>query len=168
MFNALVDTRLSMSLGEPDEAARAEISAVVAGALRSSLGDILGEGPIDIDVIDRVAPWARDLARGMHWRALHHQPDIRGLNMRSVIDQLVAGPLDRALGDDGVATVATAWALTHDRIVDQIHGHQAHKRYAADVLQQRAPWQEDVFLGYSIHLILEWLRLDPRVNPAVP
>ena len=166
MFDALVDTRLSMSLGEPDETARAEISAAVAGALRSSLGDLLGEGRIGIEVIDRVAPWARDLVRGMHWRAQNRQTDARGFEMRSVIDRLAADPLDQALGDEGVATVATAWALTHDRVVDQIHGHQAHKRYAADVLGQRAPWQEDVFLGYSIHLILEWLRLDPRVNPG--
>jgi hypothetical protein len=163
MFNALVDTRLSARVGEPDEAARSRISDQLNEALRSTLGDLLGEGPIDVDTVDRVAPWARDLARGLHWQALHSRTTEAKFDSRDVIDELAEADLAPALRDDGAATVAITWALTHDRIVDQIHGHQAHKRYSS-----RAPWEGSVVLGYGIHLILEWLRLDPRLDPMEP
>lgn len=165
MFDALVDSRLSLVLGEPDAATRAELDEEMAEALRWTLGDVLGRIPADIEVIDRIAPWARDLARGLHWRALQGRPRAQNFDMRSIMTQLARRPMAEPLLDEAVANIAFAWALTHDRVIDQIHGHQAHKRYAAQVLEQRAPWQADVLLGYSIHLILEWLRLDPRTAP---
>ena len=165
MFSALVDTRLSVQLGEPDETERARISDQLSGALRSILGDILGDDPIDVDTIDRVAPWARDLARGLHWEALHRDSRDDTFDPSAMLDELAEVPLDPVLRDEGAATVSTAWALTHDRIVDQLHGHQAHKRYSSQSLQQRAPWQDSVSLGYGIHLMFEWLRLDPRLQP---
>jgi hypothetical protein len=164
MFNALVDTQLSVRLGEPDEAERGRISDQLSDALRATLGDILGNGPIDVDTIDRVAPWARDLARGLHWRALHDGALDEAFDPSAMLEELAGVPLDPVLREEGAATVATTWALTHDRVVDQLHGHQAHKRYSSQALQQRAPWQDSVVLGYGIHLMLEWLRLDPRLQ----
>lgn len=165
VFDALVDNRLSLALGEPEAAARAELDDELTGALRWTLGDVLGRIPADAEVIDRVAPWARDLARGLHWRAVQGRPRAQGFDMRSIMTRLARQPVPEPLMDEAVANIAFAWALTHDRVIDQIHGYQAHKRYPLHVLEQRAPWQADVLLGYSIHLILEWLRLDPRTAP---
>ena len=163
-FDALVDSRLSLALGEPDAPTRAAIDDEVAEALRWTIGEILERGPTDIELIDRIAPWARDLVRGLHWRACHGLERTQDLDMRSIMARLARRPIDEALKDEAVANIAVAWALTHDRVIDQIHGHQAHKRQPAHVLERRAPWQVDVLLGYSIHLILEWLRLDPRTS----
>lgn len=165
MFNALIDTRLCVRIGEPDEAARSRISAQLEDALRSRLGDLLGDGPFDVETIDRVAPWARDLARGLHWQAMYGRADT--FEPRTVVTDLAEGSIDPALAAAGASTVATAWALTWDRVVDQIHGHQAHKRHSTQALLQLAPWQDSVLIGYGIHLVMEWLRLDPRLRAEV-
>jgi hypothetical protein len=163
-FDALVDSRLSLALGEPDAPTRAAIDREVDEALRSTIGEVTAWVPADAELIDRIAPWARDLVRGLHWRACQHVDRTSNIDVRSIMYRLADRPIDRALADEAVANIAFAWALTHDRVIDQLHGHQAHKRFAAHVLEQRAPWQVDVLLGYSIHLILEWLRLDPRTS----
>ena len=162
VFDVLVDTRLSLVLGEPDAAACSEIDRELVAALQWTIGDVLRCLPADVELIDRVAPWARDLARGLHWRALQGQPRTHNIDVRSIMNQLAGTAIDKRLQDEAVTNIAFTWVLTHDRTIDQIHGHQAHKRTPAHVLEQRAPWQVDVILGYSIHLILEWLRLDPR------
>lgn len=165
MFNALVDTRLSLVLGEPDAATRSEMDRELVTALQWTIGDVLTWLPPDVELIDRVAPWARDLARGLHWRAMQGQPRTQNIDVRSIMNRLAGTSIDEHLQDEAVTNIALTWVLTHDRTIDQIHGYQAHKRAPAHVLEQRAPWQADVILGYSIHLILEWLRLDPRMAP---
>jgi hypothetical protein len=162
VFDALVDTRLSLVLGEPHAAARADMDRDLVAAQQWTIGDVLRCLPAEVELIDRVAPWARDLARGLHWRALNGQPRTSNIDVRSIMNLLARSPIDENLKDEAVANLAFTWALTYDRLIDQIHGHQAHKHTPAHVLEERAPWQVDVILGYSIHLILEWLRLDPR------
>lgn len=162
VFDALVDNRLSLVLGEPDAGARSEIDRELVAALQWTIGDVLRWLPADVELIDRVAPWARDLARGLHWRAVQGQPRAQNIDVRSIMNRLPGAPIDERARDEAVANIAFTWVLTYDRMIDQIHGHQAHKHTPARVLEERAPWQADVILGYSIHLVLEWLRLDPR------
>jgi hypothetical protein len=83
------------------------------------------------------------------------------------MNRLAGTAIDERLQDEAVTNIAFTWVLTHDRTIDQIHGYQARKRTPARVLEQRAPWQTDMILGYSIHLILEWLRLEPRPRPEM-
>lgn len=164
IFNALVDTRLSVRIGEPDTAARARISDQINEALRSTLGDLLGDGPFDVETVDRIAPWARDLARGLHWEAVHGQSD--NPDSEAIVNELADHTLTPALRHDCAANVSTIWAVTSDRLLDQIHGYQASKRYPSHTLQQRTPWQDAALLGYGLHVALEWLRRDPRVTDA--
>ena len=75
------------------------------------------------------------------WTFLKHSRSVEEVfDPRAVLDELAEGALDPELRDEGAATVAMAWALTHDRIVDQLHGHQVHKRFPMHGLEGRAPW----------------------------
>src|SRR5688500_11211250 len=93
MFNALVDTRLSVLIGEPADTERAQISAKLSEALETTLGDILGGHLRDADTVDRVAPWARDLARGLHWRSLHAGSAGGELDASAMLDELAESAL---------------------------------------------------------------------------
>lgn len=154
-----MNTLLDPALGPADEQAAAAITGICVDALHAVLGPALAATALaDPERLTRVAPWARDLARGLQYRNLYGagEPPTAVL-----ITRLTRRPLPEGQARRFAETVDLAVVLTLGRVTDQVLGPGSGARDpAGDDLS--APWLPALQLGYRIGLVLELLRLsDP-------
>lgn len=149
-----LDPRLAMLIGQPDHAARLAIEPVLGDVVRQVLD--LGSDPLRVVYLDRHAPWARDLARGLHWLALGHPPEPPTAHIldiladrRMIIEQRVR------LASD----IDVAYALTYHRHLNTVAGHGASATLSVSHLRANRPWLDTMLLGWRLHLAIELLRL---------
>lgn len=149
-----LDPRLADLVGSPDPAARQAIERVIDEVALLVLGS--ETGPLGVPYLDLHAPWARDLARGLHWLALGHSPE-------PPTPELVEILTDRPLVDEQrkqfAADIDLAFALTYHRHVDTIAGYGASASIAVSRRRADRPWLETTLLGWRLHLTVELLRL---------
>jgi hypothetical protein len=155
-----VRTLLDPALGRTGEQAAAAITEICGDALQVALGPELARAALaDPALLTRVAPWVRDLARGLQYRDRHGpgEPPTAQLVARFAGWPL---PADEALRF--AEAVDLAAVLTLGRVTDQALGPGSGMRHplANDLA---APWLPALQLGYRIGLVLELLRLSgPR------
>ena len=153
----LIDRRLVDSIGPaPRDIAKA-ITAEVRAAVGQVLGGVLAPNVDPLDVVDAVAPWAADLARGLHWHGLMG----RGGYARDLILQLATDTLSASSLDELARDLDVTWALQHSRFVEQIAGADGCQIPSVE-LHERYPWLEVAVLGARIDLTFEMLRLMHR------
>ena len=149
-----LDTRLAGLIGSPDHLARGAIMRVLDDVIRDVLD--VGAHPLRVNYLDRHAPWARDLARGLHWLCLGHPSE-------PTTAQLLATLADRPLVDEQRNYLAEgidmAYGLSYHRHVDTVAGLGASATLPAARLRANLPWLETMLLGWRIHLAVELLRL---------
>ena len=157
-----LDPRLAELIGSPDHGARRAIGRVLDDVILHVLD--IGSGPLRVVYLDRHAPWARDLARGLHWLALGHSPEP---STAELLDKLADRPLIGDQRDRFAADIDLAYALTYHRHVDTVAGKDASATIAIARLRANRPWLETMLLGWRLHLAIEFLRLtrsDSRLN----
>jgi hypothetical protein len=154
-----VNTLLDPALGPVGEPASAAITGICADALHAVLGSDLARAALtDPALLTRIAPWARDLARGLqyHDRFGPGDPPTTGLMTR-----FSGRPLAGDQASRFAETVDLAVVLTLGRVTDQVLGPGSSARNPA-ANHLAAPWLPALQLGYRIGLVLELLRLsDP-------
>jgi hypothetical protein len=159
-----VSTLLDPALGPTGDQASAAIAGICGDALCAALGpELAGKALADPALLTRVAPWARDLARGLQYRDRHGpgEPPTAQLVTRFAGRPL---PADQML--QFAEAVDLAAVLTLGRITDQALGPGCGTRnpLATDLA---APWLPALQLGYRIGLVLELLRLsDPGTSDS--
>ena len=152
----LYDAALTAALGPVDALTAEAITGICDDAIGSVLGPALaGIVRDDPQLLPLVAPWARDLARGLQFQSQYGpgQPPTAEL-----LTRLAGRPLTGDQVRRFAETADLAAVLTLDRLLEQVLGPGACGRDpAAD--QTAAPWLAGLQLGYRIHLVLELLRL---------
>jgi hypothetical protein len=151
-----VSTLLDPALGPTGEQASAAITGICGDALRAALGPELARAALtNPALLTRIAPWARDLARGLQYRDRYGaaEPPTAQLVTRFAGRPLTAGEALRF-----AETVDLAAVLTLGRITDQALGAGSGTRNPA-ANDLAAPWLPALQLGYRIGLVLELLRL---------
>ncbi len=154
-----MSTLLDPALGPIGDQAAAAITGICGDALQAVLGPELARAALtDPDLAAKIAPWARDLARGLQYHDRHGPGE-------PLTSQLVTRLAGRPLSADQALrfaeTVDLAALLTLSRITDQTLGPGSGRRTSA-VNELAAPWLPALHLGYRIGLVLEILRLsDP-------
>jgi hypothetical protein len=159
-----VITLLDPTLGPTSEQASAAITGICGDALHAVLGARLAQEAIaDPALRARIAPWARDLARGLQYRDRFGAGDPP---TTTLITQLARRPVaEDQLHRFAEATDITI-ALTLGRVTDQVLGRGSGARNPA-ANELAAPWLAALQLGYRISLVLELLRLsDPGTAGA--
>lgn len=151
-----MSTLLDPALGPTGEQASAAIAGICGDALHAALGPELARAAItDPALLTRIAPWARDLARGLQYRDRYGpgEPPTAQLVTRFAGRPLPAGEMLQF-----AEAVDLAAVLTLGRVTDQIlgPGSGARNPVANDLA---APWLPALQLGYRIGLVLEILRL---------
>jgi hypothetical protein len=150
---------LDPALGPVGEEASAAITGICGDALRTVLGPGIATAALaDQVLLTQVAPWVRDLARGLQYRDHYGagEPPTAQLVRRFARRAISAGEALRF-----AETVDLAIVLTLGRVTDQVLGPGASARDPA-VNELAAPWLPALQLGYRIGLTLELLRLsDP-------
>jgi hypothetical protein len=150
-----VNTLLDPALGPADEQATAAIIGICGDALHAVLGSELAPAILtDPELLTRIAPWARDLARGLQYRDRYGpgEPPTAGL-----ITRLAGRPLPARQVRRFAETVDLAVVLTLGRVTDQVLGPGSGARNPA-ANELAAPWLPALHLGYRIGLVLEILR----------
>ena len=147
---------LDPALGPVSNDAAAAITGICDDALQSVLGHSLAREALDDPgLLARIAPWARDLARGLQYRDRYGTGDPLTIEL---VARFSASPLS---GDQACSlseTVDLAVVLTLGRVTDQVLGEGSGARHpVANALA--APWLAALQLGYRIGLALEILRL---------
>lgn len=154
-----MNTLLDPALGIPEPQASAAITGICGDALHAVLGPGLAEAALsDLELLNRIAPWARDLARGLQYRDSYGpgEPPTAVLVARFAARPVRAGQALRF-----AETVDLAVVLTLGRVTDQVLGAGSGARNP-DVNDLAAPWLAALQLGYRVGLVLEILRLsDP-------
>lgn len=151
-----MNTLLDPALGRPDQQAAAAITGICGDALQTVLGPGLAQSALaDPQLLNRIAPWARDLARGLQYRDSYGPGD-------PPTAVLVARLAGRSVGAGQALrfaeTVDLAVLLTLGRVTDQVLGPGSGARNP-DVNDLAAPWLAALQLGYRVGLVLEVLRL---------
>lgn len=150
---------LDPALGPVSSEASAAITGICADALHAALGPGLARAALaDQDLMTRIAPWARDLARGLQYHDRYGPGDPPTMEL---ITRLTPGPLPPDLAARFAETVDLTIALTLSRVTDQVLGSGSGARNPAgdDLI---APWLRPLQLGYRTGLVLELLRLAGR------
>lgn len=152
----LLDETLTAALGPVDAMTATAITGICDDAIGSVLGPALaGMVRDDPRLVPLVAPWARDLARGLQYQSQRGpgQPPTAEL-----LTRLAGRPLTGDQVRRFAETADLAAVLTLDRLLEQVLGPGACGRDPA-ANQTAAPWLAGLQLGYRIHLVLELLRL---------
>ncbi len=150
-----MSTLLDPALGPAGEQASAAIIGICGDALHAALGPELARAALtDQEFLTRIAPWARDLARGLQYRARYGpgEPPTAQLVTRFAGQTLPAAQTLRF-----AETVDLAVVLTLGRVTDQVLGPGSGTRSPA-ANELAAPWLPALHLGYRIGLVLEILR----------
>lgn len=149
-----LDPRLATLIGKPDHAERRAIEPVLEDVIRQVLD--VGSDPLRVVYLDRHAPWARDLARGLHWLALGLSPEPSTAEMLDILaDRPLTDEQRRRFTDD----IDVAYALTYHRHIDTVAGHGASATISVASLRANRPWLDTLLLGWRLHLAVELLRL---------
>ena len=150
---------LDPALGPAGRQASAAITGICRDALRAVLGPELASAVLtDPERLARIAPWARDLARGLQYRDRYGPGDPFTADL---VARLAGRPLPEAQARDFAETVDLAVVLTLGRITDQVLGPGSGARNPI-ANELAAPWLSALQLGYRIGLVLEIVRLsDP-------
>lgn len=151
-----MSTLLDPALGPVSDQASAAITGICSDALHVALGPELARAALaDPAFLTRIAPWVRDLARGLQYRDRHGpgEPPTDEL-----VTRFAGRPLSVRQRLRFAETVDLAAALTLGRVTDQVLGPGSGGRNPA-VNDLAAPWLPTLQLGYRIGLVLEILRL---------
>ena len=152
----LLDAALTAALGPVDALTAEAITGICDDAIGSVLGRTLAELVRDDPrLLAVVAPWARDLARGLQFQSQcgPGQPPTAEL-----LTRLASRPLTGDQVRRFAETADLAAVLTSGRLLEQVLGPGACGRDPA-ANQAAAPWLAGLQLGYRIYLVLELLRL---------
>ena len=154
-----MNTLLDPALGPVGEQASAAITGICGDALHSDLGPDLARAALtDPALLTRIAPWARDLARGLQYHERFGPGDPPTTDL---VTRLAGRPLPGDQASRFAETVDLAVVLTLGRVTDQVLGPGSSARNPA-ANQLAAPWLPALQLGYRIGLVIELLRLsDP-------
>lgn len=153
-------TLLDPALGPVSEEAATAITGICGDALHAALGPELARAAVaDRALRARIAPWARDLARGLQYRDRYGPGEPPTAHL---VTRFAGRPLPAEQVLKFAETVDLAALLTLGRLTDQALGPGSGTRnpLANDLA---APWLPSLQLGYRIGLVLELLRLSgPR------
>jgi hypothetical protein len=152
----LLDPVLVDLLGPVDEESIAAITGICYDALHAVLGPVRAAAvQSDPALMTRIAPWARDLARGLQFQARTGagDPPTEGL-----LALLAGRPLTESQVRQFAQTVDLSVVLTLSHLTDQVLGLGSGARNPA-VNETAAPWLAALKLGYRVGLVLELLRL---------
>ncbi len=152
----LLDPVLTSLLGPVDDEASAAINGICDEALHAVLGHARAQATrADPALMTRIAPWARDLARGLQFQAQTGagDPPTEGL-LALLSSQPLTGPQVRQFAE----TVDLSVMLTLSHLTDQVLGPGSAARNPA-ANDSAAPWLAALKLGYRVGLVLELLRL---------
>lgn len=154
-----MSTLLDPALGPTGEQAAAAIAGICGDALQAVLGPELARAALaDPALLARIAPWTRDLARGLQYRDRYGPGEPPTAQL---VTRLASRPLSAAQTLRFAETADLAVILTLGRITDQVLGAGSGARHPA-ASELAAPWLPALQLGYRIGLLLELLRLsDP-------
>ena len=151
--NGLLDPVLIELLGPVDVETTAAITGICDDALHAVLGPAHTQDTPNL--MTRLAPWVRDLARGLQFQALTGagDPTTDGL-----LTLLARPPLTEPQVRQFADTVDLSVVLTLSHLTDQVlgPGSAARNPVANDTA---APWLAALKLGYRVGLVLELLRL---------
>jgi hypothetical protein len=159
----LLDPALTAALGEPDAAT----GDAIAGICDDALEDVLGTAVTAMVRADRrllplVAPWVRDLARGLHYQSRHGSPEPP---TAALIARLGRGRVTAADASRLAETIDLAMVLVLGRVLEQVLGPGAAARDPR-ISEAAAPWATALKLGHRIYLTQELLRLLPSPDPG--
>lgn len=152
----LLDPVITQLLGPVDEEASAAITGICDDALQAVLGPARARAAqADPALMTRIAPWARDLARGLQFqvRTGAGDPPTDGL-----LALLSSRPLTEPQVHRFAETVDLSVVLTLGHLTDQVLGPGSTARNSA-ASDTAAPWLTALKLGYRVGLVLELLRL---------
>ncbi|HEX6527890.1 MAG TPA: hypothetical protein VF070_48895 [Streptosporangiaceae bacterium] len=115
-----MNTLLDPALGPPGQQGSAAITGICGDALHAVLGPGLAQAALaDPELLTRIAPWARDLARGLQYRDRYGAADPPTIALITrLAGRLVPEGQARRLAE----TVDLAVALTLGRVTDQALG----------------------------------------------
>lgn len=138
----------------------AEAAAAIGGICRDALETVLGperarEVVADPALLPRIAPWVRDLARGLQYQDRHGPEEPRTTELLALLS---GGALSRARLEVFAESVDLSVMLTLGRVAEQVLGSGATGRDPL-VNDVTAPWLAGLKLGYRIGLAMELLRL---------
>jgi hypothetical protein len=151
-----VNRLLDPALGPAGEQASAAIIGICGDALHAVLGPGLARAATaDPELLTRIAPWARDLARGLQYRDRYGAGDPPTAEL---VARLAGRPIPGDQARRFAETVDLAVVLTLGRLTDQVLGPGSGMRDPA-ANDLAAPWLPALQLGYRIGLVLEILRL---------
>lgn len=151
-----MSTLLDPALGPTGEQAAAAIAGICGDALRAVLGPGLArEAVADPALLARIAPWARDLARGLQYRDRYGPGEPATAEL---LARLAGRPVCDGQARSFAETVDLAVVLTAGRVTDQVLGPGSGARHPV-ANELAAPWLPALQLGYRIGLALEILRL---------
>jgi hypothetical protein len=150
---------LDPALGPVSDQASAAITGICGDALHAALGPGLARAALaDPVLLSRIAPWTRDLARGLQYRD-RYGPDEP--STADLVTRLADQPVPEARARSFAETVDLAAALTLGRVTEQVLGPGSGALHPV-ASELTAPWLPALQLGYRIGLALEILRLsDP-------
>lgn len=152
----LIDRRLVDAIGPAPRDIANAINDEVRAAVGQVLDGVLSPTIDPLDVVDTVAPWAADFARGLHWHGLRGP----GGYARDLVTQLATDLISTSSLDELARDLDVTWALQHGRFVEQIAGPDGCQIPSVE-LRARFPWLDVAVLGARIDLTFEMLRLMP-------
>jgi hypothetical protein len=152
----LLDAALTAALGPVDALTSDAITGICNDAIDSVLGpELAGALRSDRRLLPLIAPWVRDLARGLQFQSRNGADEPPSSALLTFL-------ASRPLTDDEVRrfaeTIDLATVLTLDRVVEQVLGPDAGARDPV-INEAAAPWLTGLKVGYRIHLAIELLRL---------
>ena len=151
-----VDPALEARMGRLDPIVAAAIDAEVVEVVGSVLASRAPEVATRSDLFDLVAPWAWDLARGLHWHAIRGRRD---LSADEMLPTLARGHLSAHRVRQLAPALDTAWALSYHRLIEQVHGRGSTTHRDITDLRVATPWLDAAIVGIRVHLAIELLRL---------
>lgn len=152
----LLDEALIAAFGPVDGAASEAITAICNDALEDVLGPaVVAALRADHHLLALVAPWVRDLARGLQFQSHHGPAEPASADLLTLLS---GGRLSRLDAQRFAETVDLAAVLTLDRVLEQVLGPGAAGRDPR-TNEASAPWLTGLKLGARIHLAQELLRL---------
>lgn len=154
--SGLLDRTLIAMHGPIDAATATAIVGVCDDAINSVLGPSLADVVrTDPHWMALVAPWVRDLARGLQFQS---QTGAGEPTTAELLTCLAGQPLSATQVQRFADTIDLAVTLTLGRVTEHVLGPGASGRNPRDN-EAAAPWLTGLKLGYRIGLVLELLRL---------